>query len=104
MQQMPHEKSSYTLELLPELRFFDGEQTMSNTIWHPASEPPRERTQPLLLATKTTWRDKDGKMLQGISPTAYFLGCYANGQFWDEIGERLPKDVTVTHWMAFPMV
>lgn len=38
------------------------------------------------------------------SPTAYFLGCYADGQFWDEIGERLPKDVTVTHWMAFPMV
>ena len=48
--------------------------------------------------------DKDGKMLRGISPTAYFLGCYADGQFWDEIGERLPKDVTVTHWMAFPMV
>ena len=48
--------------------------------------------------------DKDGKMLQVISPTAYFLGCYADGQFWDEIGERLPKDVTVTHWMAFPMV
>nr|DAR07553.1 MAG TPA: Protein of unknown function (DUF551) [Caudoviricetes sp.] len=43
-------------------------------------------------------------MLQGISPTAYFLGCYADGQFWDEIGERLPKDVAVTHWMAFPMV
>lgn len=56
---------------------------MNNTLWHPASEPPRERTQPLLLATKTTWRDKDGKMLQGISPTAYFLGCYADGQFWD---------------------
>ena len=73
---------------------------MSNTLWHPASEQPRERAQPLLLATKTTWRDKDGKMLQGISPTAYFLGCYADGQFWDEIGERLPKDVTVTHWMA----
>jgi hypothetical protein len=72
---------------------------MANTIWHPASEQPRERTQPLLLATKTTWRDKDGKLLQGISPTAYFLGCYADGQFWDEIGERLPKDVTVTHWM-----
>lgn len=54
---------------------------MSNTLWHPASEQPRERTQPLLLATKTTWRDKDGKMLQGISPTAYFLGCYADGQF-----------------------
>ena len=101
---MPHEKSPYTLELLPELRFFDGEQTMSNTIWHPASETPRERTQPLLLATKTTWHDKDGKMLHGISPTAYFLGCYADGQFWDEIGERLPKNVTVTHWMAFPMV
>ena len=79
-------------------------KTMVNTLWHPASEPPRERTRPLLLATKTTWRDKDGKMLQGISPTAYFLGCYADGQFWDEIGERLPKDVTVTHWMAFPMV
>lgn len=77
---------------------------MANTLWHPASEPPRERTQPLLLATKTTWCDKDGKMLQGFSPTAYFLGCYADGQFWDEIGERLPKDVTVTHWMAFPMV
>ena len=77
---------------------------MSNTIWHLANEQPRERTQPLLLATKTTWRGKDGKMLQGISPTAYFLGCYADGQFWDEIGERLPKDVTVTHWMAFPMV
>lgn len=77
---------------------------MNNTLWHPASEPPRERSQPLLLATKTTWRDKDGKMLQGISPTAYFLDCYADGQFWDEIGERLPKDVTVTHWMAFPMV
>lgn len=77
---------------------------MANTLWHPASEPPRERAQPLLLATKTTWRDKDGKMLQGISPTAYYLGCYADGQFWDEIGERLPKDVTVTHWMAFPMV
>lgn len=77
---------------------------MANTLWHPASELPRERTQPLLLATKTTWRDKDGKMLQGFSPTAYFLGCYADGQFWDEIGERLPKDVTVTHWMAFPMV
>lgn len=77
---------------------------MSNTLWHLASEPPRERTQPLLLATNTTWRDKDGKMLQGISPIAYFLGCYADGQFWDEIGERLPEDVTVTHWMAFPMV
>lgn len=97
VQQMPHKKSSYTLELLSELWFFDGEQVMSNTLWHPASEPLRERTQPLLLATKTTWRDKDGKMLQGISPTAYFLGCYADGQFWDEIGERLPKDVTVTH-------
>lgn len=77
---------------------------MANTLWHTASEPPRERTQPLLLATKTTWHDKYGKMLQGFSPTAYFLGCYADGQFWDEIGERLPKDVTVTHWMAFPMV
>lgn len=77
---------------------------MANAIWHPASETPRERTQPLLLATKTTWRDKYGKMLQGFSPTTYFLGCYADGQFWDEIGERLPKDVTVTHWMAFPMV
>lgn len=77
---------------------------MANALWHPASEPPRERTQPLLLATKTMWRDKDGKMLQGISPTAYFLGCYADGQFWDEIGERLPEGVTVTHWMAFPMV
>lgn len=77
---------------------------MNNTLWHPASEPPRERTQPLLLAAKTTWRDKDGKLLQGFSPTAYFLGCYADGQFWDEIGERLPKDVTATHWMAFPMV
>jgi hypothetical protein len=43
-------------------------------------------------------------MLQGISPTVYFLGCYADGKFWDEIGERLPKDVTVTHWMAFPMI
>ena len=96
---MPHEKSSYTLELLSELRFFDGEQVMSNALWHPASEPPRERTQPLLLATKTMWRDKDGKMLQGISPTAYVLGCYADGQFWDEIGERLPDNVTVTHWM-----
>lgn len=60
---------------------------MANTLWHPASEQPRERTQPLLLAAKTTWRDKDGKMLQGISPTTYFLGCYADGQFWDEIGE-----------------
>lgn len=77
---------------------------MTKVLWHPASEQPRERTQPLLLATKTTWRDKDGKMLQGISPTAYFFGCYADGQFWDEIGERLPKNVTVTHWMAFPMV
>lgn len=77
---------------------------MSNILWHPASEPPRERAQPLLLATKATWRDKDGKMLQGFSPTVYFLGCYADGQFWDEIGERLPKDVTVTHWMAFPIV
>nr|DAS54129.1 MAG TPA: hypothetical protein [Caudoviricetes sp.] len=37
---------------------------MSNMLWHPASEQPRERTQLLLLATKTTWRDKDGKMLQ----------------------------------------
>lgn len=77
---------------------------MANTLWHPASEPPRERAQPLLLATKTTWHDKAGKMLQGFSRTAYFLGCYADGQFWDEIGERLPKNVTVTHWMAFPMV
>ena len=77
---------------------------MANTLWHPASEPPRERTHPLLLATKTKWCDKDGKMLQGISPTEYFLGCYADGQFWDEIGERLPKNVKVTHWMAFPMV
>jgi hypothetical protein len=77
---------------------------VNSTIWHPASEPPKERTTPLLLATKKTWHDKDGKMLQGISPTTYFLGCYADGQFWDEIGERLPKDVTVTHWMAFPMV
>lgn len=101
---MPHKKSSYTLELLSELWFFDGEQVMSNTLWHPASEQPRERTQPLLLATKKTWRDGNGKKLQGISPTAYFLGCYADGQFWDEIGERLPKDVMVTHWMAFPMV
>ena len=70
---------------------------MANTLWHPASEPPRERTQPLLLATKTTWRDRNGKMLQGVSPTTYCIGCYADGQFWDEIGERLPKDVTVTH-------
>lgn len=101
---MPHKKSSHTLELLPELWLFDGEQVMSNTLWHPASEQPRERTQPLLLATKKTWCDKDRKMLQGFSPTAYFLGCYADGQFWDEIGERLPKDATVTHWMAFPMV
>lgn len=101
---MPHKKSSHTLELLPELWLFDGEQVMSNTLWHPASEQPREQTQPLLLAAKTTWRDKYGKMLQGISPTAYFLGCYADGQFWDEIGERLPEGVTVTHWMAFPMV
>ena len=101
---MPHKKSSYTLELLPELRFFDGEQVMRNTLWHPASEPPRERMQPLLLAAKTTWRDDNGKMLHGISPTAYFLGCYADGQFWDETGERLPENVTVTHWMAFPMV
>lgn len=77
---------------------------MSSTLWHPASEPPRDRTQPLLLATKTTWRDKYGKMLQGFLPTTYFLGCYADGQFWDEIGERLPKDVMVTHWMAFPMI
>nr|DAR04206.1 MAG TPA: hypothetical protein [Caudoviricetes sp.] len=77
---------------------------MANTLWHPANEKPQERTHPLLLATKTTWRDKDGKMLQGVSPTAYFLGCYADGQFWDEIGERLPEGVTVTHWMAFPMV
>ena len=77
---------------------------MANTLWHPASEQPRERTYDLLLAIKTTWRDKDGKMLQGISPTTYYIGCYADGQFWDEIGERLPKDVTVTHWMAFPMV
>ena len=77
---------------------------MNSTIWHPASEPPKQRTAPLLLATKKTWRDKDGKMLQGILPTAYFFGCYADGQFWDEIGERLPKDVAVTHWMAFPMV
>nr|DAF66890.1 MAG TPA: hypothetical protein [Bacteriophage sp.] len=37
---------------------------MANTLWHPASETPRESTQHLLLATKTTWRDKDGKMLQ----------------------------------------
>lgn len=34
---------------------------MSNILWHSANEPPRERTQPLLLATKITWRDKDGK-------------------------------------------
>ena len=27
---------------------------MANTLWHPASELPRERTQPLLLAAKTT--------------------------------------------------
>ena len=77
---------------------------MANTLWHPASEQPRERTYDLLLAIKTTWRDRNGKMLQGISPTTYCIGCYADGQFWDEIGERLPKDVTVTHWMAFPMV
>ena len=77
---------------------------MNSTFWHPASEVPKERMEPLLLATKITWRDKDGKMLQGISTAAYFLGCYADGQFWDEIGERLPEDVTVTHWMAFPMV
>ena len=80
-------------------RRLKGEKAMANTSWHPASEQPRGRTQPLLLATKTKWRDKDGKMLQGFSPTAYFLGCYADGQFWDEIGERLPEDVTVTHWM-----
>lgn len=62
---------------------------MANTLWNPASERPRERTQPLLLATKTTWRDKEGKMLQGFSPTAYFLGCYADGQFWDEIRREI---------------
>lgn len=39
-----------------------------------------------------------------VDPTNDNFGCYADGQFWDEIGERLPKDVTVTHWMAFPMV
>lgn len=78
---------------------------MNSTIWHPASEPPKERTAPLLIATKTTWRDKNGNLLHGgFTPTHYYLGCYADGQFWDEIGERLPKDVTVTHWMAFPMV
>lgn len=78
---------------------------MNSTIWHPASEPPKERTAPLLIATKTTWRDKNGNLLQGgFTPTHYYLGCYADGQFWDEIGERLPEDVTVTHWMAFPMV
>ena len=77
---------------------------MANTLWPPATEPPRQRTYPLSPATKQTWRDTAAKMLQGISPTAYFLGCYADGQFWDEIGERLPKDVTVTHWMEFPMV
>nr|DAQ94870.1 MAG TPA: hypothetical protein [Caudoviricetes sp.] len=40
------------------------QKTMANTLWHPASKQPRERTQLLLLATKTTWRDKDGKLLQ----------------------------------------
>lgn len=78
---------------------------MSNTLWHSASESPKERTQPLLLATKRTWRDKNGNLLQGgFTQTHYYLGCYADGWFWDEIGERLPEDVTVTHWMAFPMV
>lgn len=77
---------------------------MNSTIWHPASEPPKERTASLLLSTKKTWHNKDEKMLHGFSPTAYFLGCYADGQFWDEIGERLPEGVIVTHWMAFPMV
>lgn len=72
---------------------------MANALWHPASESPKEQRTPLLLATKTTWRDGNGKMLHGFSPTAYFLGCYADGQFWDEIGERLPEGVTVTHWM-----
>nr|DAL62923.1 MAG TPA_asm: hypothetical protein [Caudoviricetes sp.] len=41
VQQMPHKKLSYTLELLPELWSADGEQIMSNTLWHPASEQPR---------------------------------------------------------------
>jgi hypothetical protein len=77
---MPHKKSSHTLELLPELWFFDGEQVMSNTLWHSASESPKERTQPLLLATKRTWRDKNGNLLQGgFTPTHYYLGCYADG-------------------------
>ena len=98
-----HSKSRLTFHLNIAQILKKG-KTMANALWHPASEPPRERTYDLLLAIKTTWRDRNGKMLQGISPTTYCIGCYANGQFWDETGERLPKDVTVTHWMAFPMV
>ena len=56
---------------------------MNNTMWHPASEVPKERTEPLLLATKITWHDKDGKMLQGISTAAYFLDCIADIISWN---------------------
>ena len=72
---------------------------MNSMVWHPTSEKPKTIGVPLLLATKTALYDKDGRLLQGITPTVCCLGCYANGQFWDEIGERLPNDVTVTHWM-----
>lgn len=72
---------------------------MNNMVWHPVSEKPKANSASLLLATKTEWRDKDGRLLQGFAPTDYCKGCYADGQFWDEIGERLPDGVTVTHWM-----
>lgn len=72
---------------------------MNNIVWHPASEKPKSGSAPLLLATKTVWHDEYGRLLQGITPTSCCLGYYADGQFWDEIGERLPDGVVVTHWM-----
>lgn len=72
---------------------------MNNMVWHPASEKPKVTAVPYLLAVKQNLYDEHGRLLQGITPTTCFLGCYADGQFWDEIGERLPDGVTVTHWM-----
>ena len=62
---------------------------MANTLWHPASEQPRERTQPLLLATKTTWRDKDGKMLEFTGELIHSLNKNMKNHIPDELQEKL---------------
>ena len=62
---------------------------MANTSWHPASEQPRERTQPLLLATKTKWRDKDGKMLEFTGELIHSLNKNMKNHIPDELQEKL---------------